>query len=186
MATPARAKSGSRSTQARRMAKSREKSAETPFDLRRSLYSLALWGLGIINVLLIASFLKNHFSTGSEHNISSETEVITAPAAEQKIEVLNGCGVPGVAQKVADFLKSYHFDPVNVTNLKDTSGRDRFDIPRTMIFDRLSNERTYGRQVAEALGVSDEYVSYQASPDRQVSVTVVIGADYKSIQLTKR
>jgi hypothetical protein len=139
--------------------------------------------LGIFNVLLIASFVTKHIATGNEHTISSDAEVITRSPEEQKIEVLNGCGVPGVAQKFADYLKAQGFDPVNVTNLQDAFGRDRFDIPRTMIFDRLSNERIYGRKVARALRLSDDYVDYQKS-DRMVSVSVIIGQDYQSISLT--
>jgi hypothetical protein len=188
MASPARSKSSGRTSQSGRTAKagsvSGVKSEKPALNLRRTLFSLVLWGLGIFNVVLIASFVQRHIATGNEHAISSDAEVITRTAEALKIEVLNGCGVPGVAQKVADFLRAQGFDPVNVTNLTDAFGRDRFDIPRTMILDRLSNERIYGRKAAQALRLSDDYVEYQKS-DRMVAVSVIIGQDYKSIQLAK-
>ncbi len=180
MATPSRAKSGSRPNQPSRMARAGSAN-KAPFDLRRSLFSFALWGLGIINVLLIASSVRNHFATGNEHTISSDTAVIAEPNTALKIEVLNGCGVDGLARKFADFLKGQGFDPVNITNF------ERSDIPRTMIIDRTSNALVNGHKVAHALGLSDDdYVSYLASPERMVSVSVIIGQDYKSIQLAAK
>lgn len=178
MAAPSRAKASSRPTQPSRMAKAGKAAAnKPPLDLRRSIFSLALWGLGIVNVLLIASSVRNHFATGNEHAISSDTAVIAEPNAAIKIEVLNGCGVDGLARKVADFLKTQGCDPVNVTNF------ERSDIPRTMIIDRTSNASVNGRKVAQALGLSDDYVAYLSSPERMVSVSVIIGQDYKSLQL---
>lgn len=177
MATPSRAKASNRPTQPSRMAKAgKAAAAKAPFDLRRSIFSLALWGLGIVNVLLIASSVRNHFATGNEHAISSDTAVIAEPNATIKIEVLNGCGADGLARKFADFLKGQGFDPVNVSNF------ERSDIPRTMVIDRTSNASVNGQKVARALGLSDDYVSYLASPERMVAVSVIIGLDYKSIQ----
>ncbi|MCG3118051.1 MAG: hypothetical protein ALAOOOJD_00184 [bacterium] len=63
---------------------------------------------------------------------------------------------------------------------------ERHDIPRTMIIDRTSNISVNGRKVAQALGLPDEYVSYLASPERMVAVSVIIGQDYKSLQLTAK
>jgi len=177
MATPSRQKSSSRASQSQRSAKAIEKA---PFDPRRSFFSVVLWGLGIVNVLLIASSVRNHFATGSEHSISSDTAVVAEPNTKLKIEVLNGCGVPGLAQKCADYLrKQQGFDTFH-------ANYERHDIPRTMIIDRTSNELVNGRQVAQKLGLSDDYVMYQASPERQVAVSVIIGQDYKSIQLTPK
>lgn len=174
MASPSRAKSASSAAPSKRMAKSEK----APLDLRRSFFSIVLWGLGIVNVLLIASSVRNHFATGSEPTISSDTAIVADANAVMKIEVLNGCGVDGTARKFADYLKKQGFDPVTVTNF------ERHDIPRTMIIDRTSNVSVNGRKVAQALGLPDEYVSYLASPERMVAVSVIIGQDYKTIQLS--
>jgi hypothetical protein len=177
MATPARPKSGSRSAPASRMAKSEK----APVDLRRSFFSVLLWGLGLVNVLLIASSVRNHFATGNEHTIISDAAVVAEPNTVMKIEVLNGCGVDGLARKFADYLRKQGFDPVTVANY------ERDDIPRTMIIDRTSNALVNARKVAQALGRSDDYVSYLASRSEDViAVRVIIGQDYKSIQLAPK
>jgi hypothetical protein len=156
------------------------RSEKAPINLRRSFFSVLLWGLGIVNVLLIASSVRNHFATGNEHTIISDTAVVAEPNTILKIEVLNGCGIDGVARKFADFLKKRNFDPVTVTNF------ERHDIPRTMIIDRTSNASVNGRKVAQVLGLSEDYVSYLASPERMVAVSVIIGQDYKAIQLASK
>lgn len=176
MASPSRPKSNSGAATAKRMAKTEK----APFNFKRSLFSVLLWGLGIVNVLLIGSSVRNHFATGSEHAMSSDTAEVAEPNQVLKIEVLNGCGVDGVARKFADYLKKQGFDPVTVTNF------ERHDIPRTMVIDRTSNTSVHGRKVAESLGLSDDYVSYLASPERLVAVSVIIGQDYKGIQFSKK
>jgi len=176
MASPARAKSNSAAAPAKRMAKSEK----APFDLRRSFFSVVLWGLGIVNVLLIGSSVRNHFATGSEHTMISDTAEVVEPNTVLKIEVLNGCGVDGVARKFADYLKKQGFDPVNVTNYGSQN------IPRTAIIDRTSNGLVNGRKVAQSLSLTDDYVVYQASPERMVAVSVIIGQDYKGIQLAPK
>jgi len=176
MASPSRSKSNSGAAPAKRMAKSEK----APFDLRRSFFSVVLWGLGIVNVLLIGSSVRNHFATGNEHTMSSDTAEVVEPNTVLKIEVLNGCGIDGVARKFADYLKKQGFDPVTVTNF------ERHDIPRTMVIDRTSNTSVNGRRIAQVMGLSDDYVSYLASPERMVAVSVIIGQDYKGIQLAPK
>jgi len=176
MASPSRAKPNSNAAAAKRMAKAEK----APFDLKRSFFSVLLWGLGIVNVLLIGSSVRNHFATGNEHTMISDTAEVAEPNQILKIEVLNGCGVDGVARKFADYLKKQGFDPVTVTNF------ERHDIPRTMVIDRTSNTSVNGRKVAQSLGLSEDYVSYLASPERLVAVSVIIGQDYKGLQLAPK
>lgn len=172
----------------KRMAKARvskrssttTKSSATSYDLRRNLSSIGLWALGILNAVLIFSFVSKHFFTGNERQISSQVEVGEVPAQLIKIEVLNGCGVQGLARKWADHLHAAGFDPVNVTNF------DHGDIPRTMIIDRLSNARSNGLAIARALGLPEDYVSYQTSDQRMVAVTVIIGHDYDRFEFAKK
>lgn len=177
MATRSRSKSGGSLKLPSRMAKTGGASSpRQPFTLKHLLFNLLLWGLGIANVVLIGSFIQKHIATGNEHTISSDSEIVTTPA-DLKIEVLNGCGASGIARKIADHLKAQGFDPVNVENF------ERQDIPRTMIIDRYSNAFINGRKAARALGLSDDYVSYVANPDRLVAVSVIIGQDYQSIPI---
>lgn len=151
-------------------------SKKKDLDLKSVLFTTAIWGLGLINVILIFSFVSKHFLSGNEHAISAETPVALESGEVIKIEVLNACGVHRLAKEFADMLKTKGFDPVNIDNFGDGS-----TLPRTYIIDRKSNAMTYGLQMAKALGLPEEYVSYQASPDRMVTISLVLGSDYKEI-----
>ena len=171
MATPSRPRKNDASAMAKRTATRRSKSE---FNFKQTLFTTALWALGIVNVVLIVSFVSKHFLSGREHAISSEAEVVTPE--NLKIEVLNGCGVDGLARKYADLLKEKGFDPVNVATY------ERTEMPRTYIIDRRSKEMTMGLKIAKFLGLPEQYVSYQqAKPDRMVAVSVILGQDYKTI-----
>ena len=169
-----------------RMAKASKRSVtaskgpSSHYDLRSNLSTIGLWALGILNAVLIFSFVSKHFLTGDEHEISSPAEVDEMPAQAIKIEVLNGCGVQGLARIWADHLRAAGFDPVTVTNYEGGN------VPRTMIFDRQSNARKNGLDAAKALGLPEDYVAYQASDQRLVAVSVIIGQDYDRFEISKK
>jgi hypothetical protein len=177
MATPSRSRkpaagSGGNSPMGRR---SKGKDQKAPFNLKHALFTTALWGLGIVNVVLIVSFVSRHFFSGNEPGLNANTDVPVIAPAHLKIEVLNGCGVNGLARKYADLLKQQGFDPVKIETYEQS------DLPRTYIIDRVSEKMAIGLKMAEALGLSKEYVSYQADDKRLVGATLILGHDYKSI-----
>ena len=95
-----------------------------------------------------------------------------------QIEVLNGCGVPGLAINFTDALRKNGFDVVESGNF------ETFDISETMIIDRDGNLEN-ARRVAEVLGVDQKNIIQEISPDYFLDATVVIGSDYKKLKLNK-
>ncbi len=177
MATPSRSRkpaagSSGNSPMGKR---TRGKDAKSPLNLKQALFTTALWGLGIVNVVLIVSFVSRHFFNGDQPGLNANTDVPAISAENLKIEVLNGCGVNGLARKYADLLKASGFDPVK------TETYERTDMPRTYIIDRGSEKMAVGLKMAEALGLPKDYVSYQADAKRMVGATLILGLDYKSI-----
>jgi hypothetical protein len=156
------------------------RSSAARYDLKKSLSTIGLWALGLLNAMLIFSFVSKHFLTGDERVLSSSEAVDDALPKVVKIEVLNGCGVQGLAKKWADHLRATGFDPVNVTNYESNN------IPRTIIYDRESNACKNGIAVAKSLGLPKEYVAYQQSDQRLVAVTVIIGQDYEHIDIAQK
>ncbi len=96
-----------------------------------------------------------------------------------KVEVLNGCGVNGLARTVANRLRTTGFDVMTLDNA------DRFDYPESIVIDRLGNPEDADR-VAEALGISNRIQQIIPDPFRIESVTVIIGKDYSRIGLDQR
>ncbi|MEL0011003.1 MAG: LytR C-terminal domain-containing protein [Bacteroidota bacterium] len=91
-----------------------------------------------------------------------------------QLEVLNGCGVPGIANAYTSVLRKNGFDVVETGNF------DHFDVPNTMVISR-SGVMANARRVADALGVDQVHVIREESPDFFLDVTVVIGNDYETL-----
>ena len=96
-----------------------------------------------------------------------------------KVEVLNGCGVDGMARMVGNQLRATGFDVMTLDNA------DRFDYPESIVIERLRRPNDADR-VAEALGIGNRIQQIVPDPFRIESVTVIIGRDYRRIGLDKQ
>ncbi|MCI0449670.1 MAG: LytR C-terminal domain-containing protein [Chlorobi bacterium] len=91
-----------------------------------------------------------------------------------QIDVQNGCGVSGIADKFTEYLRSKGFDVVEMGNFSTQ------DIKTTMVIDRTGNEKN-AKRVAQSLGVSEKYVIQQINKNYFLDATVVIGKDYEEL-----
>lgn len=93
-----------------------------------------------------------------------------------QLEVLNGCGVPGLANNFTSALRQNGFDVVETGNFKN------FDMQNTVVIARTFDTEN-AKRVADALGIKEENVFVEASEDFYLDATVVIGSDYESLKL---
>lgn len=93
-----------------------------------------------------------------------------------QLEVLNGCGVPGLADQFTSSLRQNGFDVVETGNF------DNFNMENTIVISRTFDTQN-ARRIARALGVSEQHILIEASEDFYLDATVVIGSDYKSLKL---
>ncbi|MDR9416154.1 MAG: LytR C-terminal domain-containing protein [Gracilimonas sp.] len=91
-----------------------------------------------------------------------------------QIEVLNGCGVSGIANAYTSLLRKNGFDVVETGNF------ETFDVQETIIISR-SGEMSNAYRVANALGVSEKNVILESSPDFYLDVSVIIGHDFEQL-----
>lgn len=91
-----------------------------------------------------------------------------------QIEVLNGCGISGIANSFTGVLRANGFDVVETGNF------DHFDLSETIVISR-SGVVDNAKRVADALGVKQINVLREESPDYYLDVTVVIGHDYEKL-----
>lgn len=92
-----------------------------------------------------------------------------------QVEVLNGCGVEGVAAKFTSYLRQNNFDVVQVGNYTSNN------IDETMIIDRIGN-RANTEKLAEVLGVDKKNIVQQLNKDYFLDATLVIGKDYNKLE----
>lgn len=132
----------------------------------------AIGFLSVLLLLLIAALFTRIiypriFNERSEFQSELISDII-------QIEVLNGCGVSGIANSYTSLLRSNGFDVVETGNF------ETFDLQETFIISR-SGVMTNAYRVANALGVSEENVIQESSPDYYLDVSVIIGHDFEKL-----
>ncbi len=148
-------------------------------------------GIAILSLLLIA-FIFSFSSRQTQNGVPIEVKFPSLPNAprlavevyennpvlEIDIEVLNGCGEPGLASQFSEFLRSERVDVVRSDNA------NHFEYSQTILIQR--NENVEGlRLVAAALGFdinNHEQVKIEIDSDLDVDMTLIIGKDYRSIK----
>lgn len=95
-----------------------------------------------------------------------------------QVEVLNGCGVTGLADRFTDYLREKNFDVVNVGNYIYNN------INQTLVIDRTGNFAN-AQKVAEALGVKKSNVIQQLNNNYFLDVTIILGRDYYKLKPLK-
>ena len=68
-----------------------------------------------------------------------------------QMDVLNGCGVSGVADRFTDYLRAHGFDVVELGNYK-INGQINYNIDETFVIDRIGNKAN-AIKIAESLGI---------------------------------
>jgi hypothetical protein len=113
-------------------------------------------------------------------NNSEDNFLQDSTAARIQVEVLNGCGVSGVAEELTDYLRTNNIDVVNLGNYRS------FEIENSIIVSR--NEKIYNAEkVAAIVGLDEQSIIQQINSNYLLDVTFILGKDYRDlIPLKKR
>ncbi len=136
------------------------------------LLHASLGFLGILLLILLGALFTRIIYP---RIVSERTEVSTLLSDIIQVEVRNGCGVPGLASRFTSVLRQNGFDVVESGNF------ETFDITRSFVIDRSGNLDN-ARRVAHALGVPNDRIIREISPDFYLDATIVIGSDYESLK----
>ena len=121
-------------------------------------------------VLVLAMFLGMQRSkTGECLPVPTEKKQSVIIPSVGSIQVLNGCGVGGAANNVADFLQAKGFDVKNKGNAPTNN------YPFTLVVSR-KKDGAIARQVAQALGT--DKLSFVRTSDESYDATVFVGPDF--------
>ncbi|MDX9758072.1 MAG: LytR C-terminal domain-containing protein [Bacteroidota bacterium] len=131
--------------------------------------------LAVVVFFLLYSFITNTFIDRPVDWTAESSEDGESSAEIIQLDVLNGCGASGVAQRFTDFLRKRNFDVVQSANYKT------FDVEESLVIDRTGDLET-ARKVAYALGIEERNIVQQINPDYYLNVSVVIGRDYDTLK----
>lgn len=127
-------------------------------------------------ILFLGYALIVQISNTSGNEDSADQKIILP--SQVQVEVLNGCGVAGVADRFTELLRSKGFDVVNKGNYTS------FDVDNTLVIDRSNNsEKTV--LVAEAIGVEKKRIVKQFNNQYFLDITIIIGKDYNTLSINK-
>ena len=110
------------------------------------------------------------------------SESSSGPAQLVRVQVLNGCGLPGVAGRIADELRTagnahFEFDVVEHTNFAT------FDVEETLVLDRGTSPEA-ALEVASLYGLPRDRVVRQPLNDNilDIEVSILLGKDISLYQ----
>lgn len=125
----------------------------------------------LLLVLIVGLFTRIIYPRIFNERADLQSELISEII---QIEVLNGCGVSGIANAYTSLLRKNGFDVVETGNF------ETFDVQETVIVSR-SGVMKNALRVANALGVSEDNVILESSPDYYLDASVIIGHDYEKL-----
>ena len=134
--------------------------------------------LSVVLLILLSALVTRVITPRVEPERMGNPEEWRLIAQAIQVEVRNGCGVPFLDSRFTDRLRRYGFDVVESGNF------ETYDIPRTLVIDRSGNIE-HARKVATALGISDDQIIQEISPNFFLDATVVIGADFPNLNFYK-
>jgi len=132
--------------------------------------NVSIFILSIVVIFLSYTLLiKLNFFKSVSENENSEKHLQAI-----QVEVLNGCGVTGIADRITDSLRVKNVDVVNTGNYRS------FDIDNTIVIDRTGN-LTSAKYVAQSIGINERQIIQQKNKNYFLDVTVIVGKDYNQL-----
>ncbi|MFB3056133.1 MAG: LytR C-terminal domain-containing protein [Ignavibacteriaceae bacterium] len=144
---------------------------------KRTKYRSTNLFLNISNLILSLLILFLGYSLLSKLNVFGENLEIDNLVKHKKnmqIEVVNGCGVDGVADRFTDYLRKKNFDVVNTGNYRS------FNIDNSIVIDR-TGDIINAEYLAEVIGIDNKQVIQQKNKNYFLDVSLIIGKDYKQL-----
>lgn len=130
--------------------------------------------LGLLLCLLLFGLFSRIISPRIQNKRAGKQAELISDIIQ--VEVLNGCGVAGLADDFTAALRKHGFDVVRTGNF------DNYNMQHTTIISR-SVDKKNAQRVAKALGIDKAQILIEASDDYYLDATIVIGSDYQSLKL---
>lgn len=124
----------------------------------------------VLTVIVTSMIIGKNLKPNIEFPEKEETVVDTSVPHKGSIQVLNGCGTEGAANRLADYLRLKRFD------VKDIGNATAWNYPHTMIISR-TKDMSLAKEL-EKLLKTDKLVLVRTD-EQLYDVTVVVGPDFE-------
>lgn len=156
---------------------------------KKILYFIAI----VVALCTISYYFYNlNFQNGDVQPPEPDTDDISAVTVEPEeeeeqqpsalahtiqVEVLNGCGINGIAKIFQSRLREAGFDVVNTENYV-VNGKVYWKVDQTFVIDQIGVAEQ-AKAIAKALGIPLTHIESRENPVAIYDISVVIGKDYK-------
>ncbi len=114
-------------------------------------------------------------TVATDDSMTSPTPVVNPVVHKTQVDVLNGCGVDGIAMKTTKFLRQHDLDVVSMGNYEN------FDIRISMVINWTGKTDT-AKQIAEIMGIDPKQIETRINPGKQLEASIILGSDYKKLK----
>lgn len=152
---------------------SSNKSSANKIDVKNLFFSISIFIL-ICVILLISYSIYQKLANNNKSNSADESEGKISEIIQ--VEVLNGCGASGIADRFTEYLRTHGCDVVSSSNYS------QFDVQKTIVIDRIGNPAN-AKYIADLLGVKN--IITQINKEYFLDVSVIIGNDYRKLKVVE-
>jgi hypothetical protein len=158
--------------------KKQSKKKKQALDLQKWFLNLVIFCLSIVIVGFMFSSGRRLLTNKNAIVLNQATEAVQVTNIRKSIilEVLNGCGEPGVASKFSDYIRHDGFDVLYIGNAK------RKNFERTLLIDRTNNPGKT-EELRLALMLDSSRVVLEKDSLRMVDLTLIIGHDFDELAI---
>ncbi|MFC2150008.1 LytR C-terminal domain-containing protein [Calditrichota bacterium] len=115
----------------------------------------------------------------AEKGMAAETKSAPVPDGPVRVQILNGCGTSGIANKAGTWLTRNGYD------VRDVGNADRHDYNSTIILDRTAMPGA-ATLLASDLKLDASRIQKRSSGQAPLyDVTLILGKDYKSLPFAR-
>jgi len=162
--------------------KKRKRDSLSGSEVQKWLLNLVIFCLTVVVVGFIFSMISKYTSNKDKINLSTIDEIYGSPEdligykrfLDTKVEVLNGCGVNGLAHKFSNFLRKEGFDVLYIGNA------DRMNYSRTLVIDRGGDSKKLA-EFLKVMKLDRSRVVPRKSSDYNIDISIILGRDYKDL-----
>lgn len=145
---------------------------------RKRLPTLLLLPLvALATAVLVYAVVERNFLRPKVDPMVERTDMFVRAGETIQVNVINACGVNGIAQRFTEFLRARKFDvPEYATSATHE--------PYSRVIDRIGDPVS-ARKVAYALGIPRERIETEIDSTLYLRATVIVGDDYRTLRPMK-
>ncbi|MAV58667.1 MAG: hypothetical protein CMG07_01805 [Candidatus Marinimicrobia bacterium] len=161
---------------------SKKNSQMNLFKLKNYFFNAVLFFLTLFIIGSIISLTKN-FNNKNKYiydNAEQLKKLIVINEYEKRtgyrirIEILNGCGISGLADKYTNFFRENGYDVIQSKNAEN------FNFDKSLVILRVNN-KDYALEVSKLLDTPSNAITEKIDYSLDCDVSVIIGKDYNKL-----